>query len=175
MRGLVLHLDGHRESRKAVIAVTLGWRLFTANQTRATDEGTVGRIMGVQPLGVGPDGRLGTPDRGTCPGWNARSATSSASQGAMADSRQMFQDLIGEANRTEHQLLHASMPPACGPRGGRWPTTPAEAQLEARNRERMPLHDDARLDPHARRARPTAWPSSTATTSRPACSASPTT
>ena len=58
------HLDGHRESRKAVIAVTLGWRLFTANQTRATDEGTKGRIMGVQPLGVGPDGRLGTPDRG---------------------------------------------------------------------------------------------------------------
>ena len=40
MRGLVLHLDGYRESRKAVIAVTQGWRLFTENQARMTDEGT---------------------------------------------------------------------------------------------------------------------------------------
>ena len=83
-----------------MIAVTLGWRLFTANQTRATDEGTVGRIMGVQPLGVGPDGRLGTPDSGYKPGVERPVCDVLRVQGAMADSRQMFQDLIGEANRT---------------------------------------------------------------------------
>ena len=57
LRGLVAYLDGIRESRKAVIAVTKGWRLFTENPTRMTDEGTKGRVVGVQPIGVGPDGR----------------------------------------------------------------------------------------------------------------------
>ena len=138
MRGLVQHLDGHRESRKAVIAVTLGWRLFTANQTRATDEGTVGRIMGVQPLGVGPDGRLGTPDRGYKAGIERPVCDVLRVQGAMADSRQMFQDLIGEANRTSTSFYTVD---AAGLRveGRRLPTTPAEVQLEARNRERMPF------------------------------------
>ena len=138
MRGLVQHLDGHRESRKAVIAVTLGWRLFTANQTRATDEGTVGRIMGVQPLGVGPDGRLGTPDRGYKAGIERPVCDVLRVQGAMADSRQMFQDLIGEANRTSTSFYTVD---AAGLRveGLGRPTTPAEVQLEARNRERMPF------------------------------------
>ena len=40
--GLVSHLDGLRESRKAVIAVTLGWRLFRENETRMTDKDTTG-------------------------------------------------------------------------------------------------------------------------------------
>ena len=61
--GLVSHLDGLRESRKAVIAVTLGWRLFRENEQHMTDKGTQGRVVGVEPLGVGPDGKLGFPDR----------------------------------------------------------------------------------------------------------------
>ena len=61
LRGLVAHLDGIRESRKAVIAATMGWRLFRENEARMTDAGTDGRIVGVQPIGVGPNGRLGTP------------------------------------------------------------------------------------------------------------------
>ena len=46
--GLVSHLDGLRESRKAVIAVTMGWRLFRENETRMTDKGTQGRVVGVR-------------------------------------------------------------------------------------------------------------------------------
>ena len=138
MRGLVLHLDGHRESRKAVIAVTLGWRLFTANQARATDEGTAGRIMGVQPLGVGPDGRLGTPDLGYKPGMERPVCDVLRVQGAMADSRQMFQDLIGEANRTSTSFYTVD---AGGLRaeGRPMPATRLEVAVEARNRERMPF------------------------------------
>ena len=59
LRGLVANLDGLRESRKAVIAVTRGWRLFRENEQRMTDKGTKGRIVGVQPVGVGPDGVFG--------------------------------------------------------------------------------------------------------------------
>ena len=63
LSGLVSHLDGLRESRKAVIAVTMGWRLYRENEEHMTDKGTQGRVVGVEPLGVGPDGKLGFPDR----------------------------------------------------------------------------------------------------------------
>ena len=33
LRGLVANLDGLRESRKAVIAVTMGWRLYRENES----------------------------------------------------------------------------------------------------------------------------------------------
>ena len=41
----------------------MGWRLFRENEQRMTDKGTQGRVVGVEPLGVGPDGKLGFPDR----------------------------------------------------------------------------------------------------------------
>jgi VWFA-related protein len=143
MRGLVLHLDGQRESRKAVIAVTLGWRLFTANETRVTDEGTKGRVFGVQPLGVGPDGRLGTPDRGRIGGIDRPVCDVVRMQASMADSRHMFQELIGEANRSSTSFYTVD---AAGLRTETrpMPISPIENQVEARNRERMPF--TTRLD-----------------------------
>jgi VWFA-related protein len=136
MRGLVLHLDGYRESRKAVIAVTQGWRLFTANQARMTDEGT--KILGVPPVGVGPDGRLGTPDRGARPGIDRPICQSLRFEGSMMDSRQMFRDLIGEANRTSTSFYTVD---ASGLRAERRPiaATPLQEAVESRNRERMPF------------------------------------
>ena len=94
------HLDGLRESRKAVIAVTLGWRLFRENETRMTDKGTQGRVVGVEPLGVGPDGKLGFPDRSRISGSSDKTCDNVRMQAAYADSHQMFMDLIGQANRS---------------------------------------------------------------------------
>ena len=138
LRGLVAHLDGQREARKAVIAVTLGWRLFTENPTRMTDEGTKnGRVIGRQPLGVGPDGRLGTPDRGPVPGLDRPVCDVIRMQGSMAESRLLFQDLIGEANRSSTSFYTVD---AAGLRSETRPitTTGVEAAIESGSRERMP-------------------------------------
>ena len=104
--GLVSHLDGLRESRKAVIAVTLGWRLFRENEQHMTDKGTQGRVVGVEPLGVGPDGKLGFPDRSRVNGSSDKTCDNVRMQASYANSHQMFMDLIGQANRVEHELLH---------------------------------------------------------------------
>ena len=50
-----------RESRKAVIAVTMGWRLFTENEQRMTDQGTKGRIGGLPPSASVRTGSWGRP------------------------------------------------------------------------------------------------------------------
>ena len=71
-------------------------------------------------------------------------------QGAMADSRQMFQDDIGEANRTSTSFYTVGLPAACGagaarcrPRGSKWRSRHA-------TRERMPFTTSVEeLDSHA--------------------------
>lgn len=88
-----------RETRKAVIAVTMGWRLLRQNQGRTSDLGRTGRVVGVEPVGVGPDGVLGTPDRSRTGGPNRPTCDSSRLQSAYADGQELFEDLIGEANR----------------------------------------------------------------------------
>lgn len=137
LSGLVAHLDGLREGRKAVIAVTLGWRLFTENPTRMTDNASKGRPLGVQPLGVGPDGVLGQPDRGRVPGIDRPKCDLVRLQGSLADSRVMFQELIGAANRASTTFYTVD---AGGLRTEGRPTTPNATQsfAEMRNRERMP-------------------------------------
>lgn len=137
LRGLVSHLDGLRESRKAVIAVTAGWRLFRDNPTRMSDRANAGRIKGFDPITVNPGGVLGPEDRhrlggltqGTCDGARMLAAT--------ADSQDMFQDLIGEANRSSTSFYTVDA------RGLRTETRPhtataTQAVIEARNRERVP-------------------------------------
>ena len=137
LSGLVAHLDGLREGRKAVIAVTLGWRLFTENPTRMTDNASKGRPLGVQPLGVGPDGVLGQPDRGRVPGIDRPKCDLVRLEGSLADSRVMFQELIGAANRASTTFYTVD---AGGLRTEGRPTTPNATQsfAEMRNRERMP-------------------------------------
>ena len=138
LRGLVLHLDGHRESRKAVIVATLGWRLFTDNPARMTDEGTDGQVVGMEPFRVGPTGRLGQPDRGVVPGIDRRVCDVARLHGAQADSRVMFRELIGEANRTSTSFYTVD---AAGLRVDmdRKASTVGDMQLEARRREKLPF------------------------------------
>ena len=182
LRGLVANLDGLRESRKAVIAVTMGWRLFRENEQRMTDQGTQGRIGGVQPVGVGPDGGLGTPERGRAGGASPQTCDNTPLQGAYADTQRLFQDLIGEANRSSTSFYtldaaglrtegRAITAPATGEARGASPPG-AAVNAEMRNR------DTCRTRPASTRSapsasRPTAWPSSTPTTSAAACDAPP--
>ena len=137
------HLDGLRESRKAVIAVTLGWRLFRENEQHMTDKGTQGRVVGVEPLGVGPDGKLGFPDRSRVNGSSDKTCDNVRMQASYANSHQMFMDLIGQANRSSTSFYTVD---AAGLRTEQRPftATPLEAMVEARNRERVPY--STRLD-----------------------------
>jgi VWFA-related protein len=141
--GLVSHLDGLRESRKAVIAVTMGWRLFRENETRMTDKGTQGRVVGVEPLGVGPDGALGFPDRSRINGSSDKTCDNVRMQASFSNSHQMFLDLIGQANRSSTSFYTLD---AAGLRteGRPHPSNALEAAVEARNRERVPY--STRLD-----------------------------
>ena len=148
LRGLVANLDGLRESRKAVIAVTMGWRLFRENEARMTDQGTQGRIGGLQPVGVGPDGVLGTPERSRAGGSSQQTCDNTRLVAAYADTQRLFEDLIGEANRSSTSFYALD---AAGLRtGGRAITAPATGEArgapapgaavnaEMRNRERVP-------------------------------------
>jgi VWFA-related protein len=143
LAGLVSHLDGLRESRKAVIAVTMGWRLFRENETRMSDKDTQGRVVGVEPVGVGPDGRLGFPDRSRVNGSSDKTCDNARMQASFANSQQMFLDLIGQANRASTSFYTVD---AAGLRTETRPhaATPLEAAVEARNRERVPY--STRLD-----------------------------
>jgi VWFA-related protein len=51
------YLGGIREERKAIILVTEGWRLYGPQQS-LMDLRPGERVPGVDPIGVGPDGRL---------------------------------------------------------------------------------------------------------------------
>jgi VWFA-related protein len=137
MRGLVAYLDGLRESRKAVIAVTMGWRLFRENPTRMTDRANSGRIKGLDPIVVTPGGVLGPEDRNRLGGTTQGTCDGARMLASTADSQQMFRDLIGEANRSSTSFYTVD---AHGLRTETRPhtATPTEALIEMRNRERVP-------------------------------------
>ena len=119
LRGLVANLDGLRESRKAVIAVTMGWRLVPGERPADDRPGHAGpdrrRAAGRRRSGRGSGD---TRARSVLVGRASRRATTPWLVAAYADTQQLFQDLIGEANRssTSFYTLDAA---ACGPRGVR--------------------------------------------------------
>ena len=121
----------------------MGWRLFRENETRMTDKDTQGRVVGVEPLGVGPDGKLGFPDRNRVGGSSDKTCDNVRMQAAFANSHQMFMDLIGQANRSSTSFYTVD---AAGLRTETRPHPPRalEAMVEARNRERVPY--STRLD-----------------------------
>jgi VWFA-related protein len=103
LRGLVSHLDGLRESRKAVIALTGGWRLFGENPTRMSGPENDGRIVGVNPVGHDPaTGKLGMPARQRLgnDGTASQKCDTTRLLASFADSRLLFRDLVAEANRS---------------------------------------------------------------------------
>jgi VWFA-related protein len=95
LRDLVLHLEGLREGRKAVLTVTDGWRLFREDRSMLSAESF--QAPGVF---VGPGGKLAT---GTDPRMNAGAGRAACDRDrtalAMLDDDQAFRDLLNVANR----------------------------------------------------------------------------
>ena len=61
---LVVHLEGLREERKAIFAVSEGWALYPRNSNLARPTGPNQRVPGPPQVGVGPDGRMRSGDLG---------------------------------------------------------------------------------------------------------------
>ena len=127
LRDLVLHLRDVREERKAIIAVTEGWALYRPDDriTRLREECTCPRGMtrgdlqdcggcepyppfspwkeavpGVEPIRVGPDGRLTTGSIDTPAGPVAvNDCSADRMRFANIDNFQFAQDLANDANR----------------------------------------------------------------------------
>ena len=78
----------------------MGWRLFRENEQRMTDQGTKGRIVGLPPVGVGPDGVFGSARARPCRWGEHQACDNTRLEASYADSQRLFQDLIGEANRS---------------------------------------------------------------------------
>jgi VWFA-related protein len=99
LEDLVRYLRTIREERKAILTITEGWMLYGEN--RALIEGTQGgRVPGVDPITVGPNGKLTTKDprdisRGSL---NQSECDGDRMRLAMMDDRQYFLDVMNEAN-----------------------------------------------------------------------------
>jgi VWFA-related protein len=95
LRDLVIHLEGLREGRKAVLTVSDGWRLFREDPTMISSEA-------YQPPGVyvGPGGKIAT---GTDPRVSVGAGRAACDRDrvalAMLDNDQAFRDLMNVANR----------------------------------------------------------------------------
>jgi VWFA-related protein len=100
VQDLVRYLRGIREERKAIITVTQGWLLYRENLSLMPKPGPDNPIAGLDPIGVGPTGKLGTKDpragsaplaRSECDADKMRLAT--------MDDQQFFRDIMADANR----------------------------------------------------------------------------
>lgn len=98
MTDLVTWLGGIREERKAVIAVSDGWRLFRPNPALAR-LGECDVPPGPSPVGVGPGGRIALdPDRDPL-ATTRRACEAARTRLADVDTNQDFLDLLDRANR----------------------------------------------------------------------------
>lgn len=96
---LVRHLRFVREERKAVIAISQGWRLFGDDPVlRRPIEGTT--VPPVPPVGLDPrTGRLGTADRNnTIPGFDPRNCEQERLSLSMLRNDMRFLDILRQAN-----------------------------------------------------------------------------
>lgn len=99
LRDLIVHLNGLREERKAVLVVTDGWLLYRPDPTLTRLRGDRDTPPGPRPIHVGPDGRVGA---GSDPRTGAASAEECNRDRlflSMIDDERDFRDLMDVANR----------------------------------------------------------------------------
>jgi VWFA-related protein len=100
LQDLVRYLRSLREERKAIITVTQGWLLYRENLSLMPKPNQETPIAGLDPISVGPTGKLGTKD----PRSGSNPASRSECDGdrmrlAMMDDQKFFRDMLEEANR----------------------------------------------------------------------------
>jgi len=104
LQDLVWHLGAIREERKAILAVTEGWLLYTPDPglTSPREDPELGREAppGIDPIGVGPGGKLTRGDPKNSVGGLLKSdCDTDRMQLAYIDDQQFFRDILADANR----------------------------------------------------------------------------
>ena len=106
LEDLVRYLRTVREERKAILTVTEGWLLYRENPglTKLRKDPLTGEtepIPGVDPVGVGPNGKLTTKDPRRNIGGSITKSECDTDRMRLAamDNRQFFLDLLADANR----------------------------------------------------------------------------
>lgn len=106
LHDLVYYLHGIRQERKAILTVSEGWVLFRPDKTLYdlrinSSTGEQDPIPGVDPITVGPDGRLTTKStRNNTTGIPKSLCDSDRIKLADMDNDLYLRDIIGEANRS---------------------------------------------------------------------------
>ena len=139
LQSLVGHLDGLRDARKAIVVVTEGWNLFAPDPTLLTDSRNPGQAPGVQGMGVGPDGKLGFPDRYREGGAAGLTCDTLRMHATQWETRDLFRQIIGEANRANASFYSID---AARLRAGpqqRVITSAEAAVIESRQRDHAPF------------------------------------
>ena len=106
LEDLVRYLRTVREERKAILTVTEGWLLYRENPglTKLRKDPMTGEtepIPGVDPVGVGPNGKLTTKDPRRNIGGSITKSECDSDRMRLAamDNRKFFLDLLADANR----------------------------------------------------------------------------
>ena len=103
MRDLVVWLREQREERKAILTISEGWVLFRPNsdltRPRILQNGEREPIPGYEPIGIGPDGRLGVGNKGTNSPMTLNDCWSARQTLSFINNDQLFKDVIELANR----------------------------------------------------------------------------
>jgi VWFA-related protein len=105
LEDLVRYLNGVREERKAILTVTEGWALFKPDPSleklrKDPITGVQDPIPGVDPVGVGPTGKLTTKDpRNFNNGLSSMECNADRLRLAAIDDEQFLRDIIDQANR----------------------------------------------------------------------------
>jgi VWFA-related protein len=139
LEDLTIVLRGLREERKAVIAVSEGWRLFTENQ-RLARAPRGGGVPGTPRIGVDPGGRISRdPDQGRTRsvGVDMQQCDSDRTAFALMNSQLRVRELVDSANRANvsfYTVYPRGLAPFDSPIGPEKPPSPAQdrASLNAR-------------------------------------------
>jgi len=123
LRDLVVHLDGLREERKAVLVVSEGWTLFGEDRSLFPPKPMASGVF------VGPDGRLRTGDPSVeYPGMSMRECERDRMLLAQLDTEREFRTLLDEANRANvsfYPVDPRGLPAVDSPMGPYQPLSPA--------------------------------------------------
>jgi VWFA-related protein len=105
LQDLVRYLNGVREERKAILTVTEGWRLFKPDPSleklrKDPVTGSEDPIPGLDPIRVGPDGKLTTRDTRNIRPVSKTECDADRQRLAAMDDEMFLRDIINDANRS---------------------------------------------------------------------------
>jgi VWFA-related protein len=148
LQDLVRYLNGLRDERKAVLTVTDGWVLFTPRS--GLENGGLDRgVPTVDPVGVGPNGKLTTKDprdRDTNNTSTKMECDADRQRLAAIDDEQFVKDIINEANRSNATFypidprgLVVFQTGICGDSGVRCEPVPLAADAQLRRMHELSI------------------------------------